>query len=235
MKFSISIVLSILLFACTPAELQRVLDNVQSSAPLSKADIAKGLKEALKIGISKGADELAQKDGYYKSIYKILLPDEAMTIINRVKRVPGFGNVETMLLEKINRAAEDAATKAKPIFVDAITGMSFSDAMSILKGPKNAATEYLSSATRSQLYEAFNPVIVNSLNKMGALDYWTSIVNTYNKIPFIKKMNPKLDDHITRRSLDGLFSKIELKEKEIRTNVSARTSDLLRRVFAKQD
>lgn len=222
------------LVACT--ELQSVLDSATSATGLSSEQIGNGLKEALKIGVGKGSDRLSSLDGYLKSQYKILLPEEAQKVTNKLQRIPGFDKVESKMIEKINRAAEDAAKSAKPIFVSAIKQMTFQDAMSILKGEKNAATQYLDRSTKTQLYNEFQPVIVQSLNKFKALDYWEDAVNAYNKIPFIgEKVNPRLDDYITNRALDGLFGMVAKEELNIRNNVSARTSDLLRKVFAQQD
>ena len=174
-------------------------------------------------------------DGYLKSIHKILLPPEASEIINKLKVIPGFTDIEQKAIEKINRAAEDAAKSAKPIFVGAIKQMTFQDATNILMGDKNAATTYLHGSTNSQLYNEFNPVILNSLNKMGAVDYWEKAINKYNQIPFVKKINPRLDDYVTTQALKGLFGMVEKEERDIRQNVSRRTTDLMKRVFAKQD
>ncbi len=227
------LVLIFQLTAC--AELQNIAETVLEEETLTSTDIANGLKEALTIGISKGSDILSATDGYFKSQYKILLPEEARKVTDKLQSVPGFSQVEDIILEKINRGAEDAAKKAKPIFVDAIKGMTFDDALSILMGNDDAATLYLNRSTRSKLYGEFHPVIVNSLNKFNAIDYWADIVNTYNQIPFVEKLNPSLDQYVTEQALNGLFSMVEKEEKKIRTDISSRTTDLLRRVFAKQD
>ena len=152
-----------------------------------------------------------------------------------MKNIPGFTEVESVILEKINRGAEDAAKRATPIFASAIKGMTFQDAMGILMGEKNAATTYLNNKTYTQLYQEFSPVITNSLDKFKARDYWADAVNAYNKIPFVEKANPDLGDYVTTEALKGLFSMVEKEELNIRKNVSARTSDLMRKVFAKQD
>lgn len=222
------------LISCDPAALQQILEEV-TEAPLTNADIATGLKEALEIGISKGSDQLSALDGYYKSSYKIQLPPEARKITSRLQNIPGFSNLEELVLEKINRGAEDAAQKAKPIFVNAIKGMTFADVMDILMGQDNAATNYLNQSTYAALYGEFNPVIVASLDKFNARKVWSDAVNAYNKIPFIEKANPSLDDYVTTEALKGLFSMVEKEEKNIRKNVGARTSELLKKVFAKQD
>ena len=235
MKKSLLLLLVIAtLVSCDQATLNRALKTVLSGE-ITVADAAAGLKEALNIGISKGADALSKQDGYFKSAYKILLPPEARKITDKLKNVPGFSNVENVILEKINRGAEDAATKAKPIFMGAIRQMTFNDAMGILMGEKNAAKAYLQRTTYQPLYNEFNPVIVSSLDKFQARKYWADAVNAYNKIPFVEKANPDLDDYVTKEALKGLFNMVEKEELNIRTNISARTSDLLRRVFAKQD
>ena len=209
--------------------------NSLSGGGLSQEDIGNGLKEALDAGVGKAVDFLSAKDGYYKSPYKILLPEEAITVVDKVKMVPGFENVEQELVERLNRAAELAAVKAKPIFISAIKQMTFKDAMSILMGEKNAATQYLEKTTNKPLFNEFMPVIQTSLDEVNAREYWRSVVQAYNKIPFVKKVNPELDEYVTQKALDGMYSLIEKKELEIRKNKSSRTSDLLTKVFAKQD
>lgn len=232
----LSLVIVALTFSsCSPQQFQEVLGSVLESGALTNGEVSAGLKQALEIGISKGADQLSAVDGFFKSPYKILLPPEARKITDKLQKVPGFTQVENIILEKINRGAEDAAAKAKPIFVNAIKQMTFNDAMNILLGADNAATGYLNDKTNAQLYNAFNPVIVESLDKFNARKYWSDLVEKYNKIPFVEKADPSLDNYVTQQALKGLFSMVEKEELNIRNNVSARTSDLLRKVFAKQD
>ena len=234
MKKLLFVLFTISLVSCDPAALQRAMDTI-GAGELTSAEIGSGLKQALEIGIGKGAGLLSKKDGYFKSAYKIGLPPEAQKVADKLRNVPGFANVENTILEKINRGAEDAAKRAKPIFVNAIRAMTFKDAMNILMGEKNAATTYLNRNTHSKLYAEFNPVIIKSLDKFKARQYWKDAVNAYNKIPFVQKANPDLDDYVTTEALKGLFSMVEKEEKNIRTNVSARSTDLLKKVFAKQD
>lgn len=206
-----------------------------SGESLTSEEIGGGLKEALNIGVGEAVDFLSLEDGYYKSAYKILLPEEVQAVTSRLKAVPGFANVEEDLIEKLNRAAEDAATKAKPIFISAIKQMTFQDAMNLLMGEKDAATRYLERTTYDQLFAEFLPVIQESLDKVNARQYWRDAVTAYNKIPLVKKTNPELDDYVTKQGLNGMFQLVEQKELDIRQNSSARTSDLLKKVFAKQD
>ncbi len=234
-KLLFAFVLIVSVSACTTAELQSALGTVLGSGELTSEEVGAGLKEALNLGISKGAARLSQQDGYYKSAYKILLPPEARKVTDKLQGVPGFSQLEETVLEKINRGAEDAAKKAKPIFVSAIKQMTFKDAFNILMGDKNAATQYLHNATYNQLYQEFNPVIITSLDKFNARDYWSDAVNTYNKIPFVDKADPDLGDYVTKQALEGLFGMVAKEELNIRENIAARTTDLLKRVFAKQD
>lgn len=213
--------------------LQGIAKDVLAEPTLD--EISRGLKEALTKGITKGVDVLSAKDGYYKSAYKILLPSEVRKVTDRLKVVPGFEKLEDNLLEKINRGAEDAAKEATPIFVTAIKSMTFKDATNILMGADNAATDYLNRTTNQLLYDKFNPKIVSSLNKVGANDLWKKAADAYNRIPLVTKINNDLDDYVTKEALKGLFAKVEEEEKNIRTNKLSRTSDLLRKVFAKQD
>lgn len=198
-------------------------------------DVGNGLKEALKFGVGEAVDQLSAQNGYLESPYKILLPPEAITVVDKLKMVPGFQDVEQNLIAKMNEAAEIAAKKATPIFVDAITSLTFDDAMNILMGEDDAATQYLTRTTRGQLYATFLPVIQAALDEVNARTYWKSAVDAYNKLPLVKKVNPLLDDHVNNKGLDGLFSLIAVKEGKIRNDVSERKTDLLKRVFARQD
>ena len=149
--------------------------------------------------------------------------------------VPGFNDLEQNLTLRVNRAAELAAQKAKPIFVKAIKEMTFQDATNILMGADTSATFYLNQHTYAPLYSEFQPIILDALNEVHAADYWETAVTAYNKIPLVKKTNPKLDDYVAAQALNGLFAMIAKEEIGIRKDISLRTSDLLKKVFAKQD
>lgn len=230
--FFILFIFLIPMVSCDPAALSKVLDT---AGVLSETDMANGLKEALNNGVENSVKTLAAENGYYASLYKIVLPEEAVKVTNRLKVIPGFQNLEEEAVKRINKAAEDAASKAAPIFLNAVKQMTFTDVKNILMGNKNAATQYLIRTTRLAVYNEFKPVINTSLNKFGALDYWGNAMNTYNKIPFVDKINPDLADHVTGKALDGLFDLIEKKELGIRTDINQRTSAILKKVFAKQD
>ncbi len=227
---SLTFLFAVMLPSCDT--LKQLGDGLQEP---TLAEIGAGLKQALEFGISEGATALALKDGYFKSEYKIHLPEEARKVTDKLKFIPGFQDVEQIILEKLNRAAEDAAASAKPIFVNAIRSMTFDDALQILMGPRDAATQYLNRRTYDPLYGEFHPVIVTSLNKFNAIDYWADAVNAYNKIPLVDKVNPSLDQYVTDKALRGLFGMVAKKESQIRTDISSRTTDLLKKVFAKQD
>ena len=226
------ILMTLQLTACS--ELQNIAGSL-ANGQLTSEQIGMGLKEALNIGISEGADKLSAKDGYFKSAYKIFLPPEIKEITDKLAVIPGFTQVENEMLKLINRGAEDAAKKAKPIFVSAIKQMTFADAMDILMGSDNAATSYLNRTTHDPLYNAFQPEVVKSLKRVNATKYWKDAITKYNSLPFVKDVNPDLDDYVTSEALKGLFSMVEQKEKGIRNNISERTTDLLKKVFAKQD
>jgi len=233
----IAIMFAIIMFpAVGYAQFQDLLNKAKKTvSPANSGDIDLGLKQALEFGVKEAVDKLSADKGYLESPYKILIPEEATYIISKVKMVPGFQDVEKQLIEKMNKAAELAAKKATPIFVNAITSLTIKDAMNILMGEKDAATRYLDTQTREPLYTAFLPEIQAALDEVNAREYWKSVITAYNNIPFVKKANPELDDYVNRKALDGLFSLIQVKEEKIRTDQSQRTTDLLKNVFSQQD
>lgn len=202
-----------------------------SNSSLTEEEVGAGLKEALTNGVEKGVDRLSTPDGYFKDLaIKILLPEEAKKVESKLRSL-GQDKMVDDAIESLNRAAEDAANGAKDIFVDAITSMTVNDAMSILRGEDDAATNYLEKSTRAALVAKFKPVIKNSLDKVGATKHWNTVFTTYNKIPLVQKVNPDLEDYTTNKAIDGLFVQIAKQEKEIRENPAARVSDLLKKVF----
>lgn len=216
-------------------KLKQQADNVLAGGALSQDEAGAGLKEALNIGIGEAVTFLSAEDGYLKSPYKILLPPEVEKVTSKLKAVPGFGNVEEQLIEKMNRAAELAAIKAKPIFVNAIKQLTFQDALNLLMGEPDAATRFLQRTTSDPLFAEFQPIIQQSLDEVNAREYWRSAVTAYNKLPLVQKTNPELDEYVTLKALDGLFGLVEKKERDIRENPALRTSELLKKVFARQD
>ncbi|TDD95272.1 DUF4197 domain-containing protein [Flavobacterium cellulosilyticum] len=229
------IILLLLVFTFSGcAEMQQVLNQFPQTQGMG-IDISGGLKEALNNGISKQVTKLTATDGFYKNVaVKILLPEELKNVDSSLRKI-GLGSLADEGLKVLNRAAEDAVKEATPIFVDAVRNISFTDAKTILMGNNNSATTYLQNATTTSLYGKFNPVIKNSFSKVGADQVWANIINRYNVIPFVKKVNPDLTDYVTNQALVGVFKMIGVEEKNIRTNLNARTSVLLQQVFAMQD
>lgn len=218
------------------AEMQQIANQLPGVLEQTgTVDIAGGLKEALNNGISKQVTKLTAVDGFYKNeMVKILLPEELKKVDSGLRKI-GLGNLADEGLKAINRTAEDAVKEATPIFVDAIKGMTFTDAKNILMGNESAATTYLQSSTSTALYGKFNPVIKTSFSKVGADKVWANIITKYNAIPLVKKVNPDLTDYVTNQAMSGVFKMVSVEEKNIRTNLSSRTSDLLKKVFAMQD
>jgi hypothetical protein len=216
--------------------LQEIVNNLpQNDSALSRLDIGSGLRQALKQGIDKEVTKLMGQDGFYKNdLVKILLPEELQKVDRGLRKI-GLSSVADEGLKLLNRAAEDATKEALPIFVDAVREISFNDAKNILLGDQRAATSYLESKTQQALYAKFSPVIQNSLGKVGATDLWGKAITQYNNIPFTNSVNPDLTDYVTQKALKGVFKMISQEEIEIRNKVGARSTDLLKRVFALQD
>lgn len=221
------------------AQVQQTLNQLpqlSSQIPgVGGVDIASGLKEALNKGITEQVSKLTAVDGFYKNeAVKILMPEELQKVDATLRKV-GLSSLADEGIKMLNRAAEDAVKEATPIFVSAVKNMSFTDAKNILLGNDSAATSYLQGSTTTALYGKFNPVIKSSFEKVGADVVWTKIINKYNTIPLVKKVNPDLTDYTTTQALSGVFKMIAVEEKDIRSNLSSRTSNLLKDVFALQD
>ena len=216
-------------------ELQQVTDQLPNIGQNQTLDISGGLKEALNNGITKQVSKLTATDGFFKNqAVKILLPEELQVVDKKLRQI-GMSSLADEGLKVLNRAAEDAVKEATPIFVDAVKQMTFNDAKNILMGNESSATTYLQNTTSNALYAKFNPVIKNSFAKVGADKVWTNIITKYNSIPLVKKVNPDLTDYTTNKAMEGVFKMVAVEEKEIRTNLNARSSDLLKKVFALQD
>lgn len=224
-------------FITTSTSYSQILKKAQkfieenTNSGFTEEEAASGIKEALTKGVRKGVEMVSKEDGYFGDAeIKIPFPEEAKQMEDKLRAI-GMGNKVDEVVLTINRAAEDAAEKAKDIFVGAIKEMTVNDAINIVKGEENAATNYLQTHTTEELTRQFSPVIDESLKKVNATKYWGDAVSTYNKIPLVKKMNPDLTEYVTQKAIEGLFVKIAKEEKEIRANPAARTSELLRKVF----
>jgi len=234
MQKNVTILILVLAFySC--AELQNVVNQLPNAGEISNTEIASGLRGALDQGIEKQVSKLTQVDGFYKNeLVKILLPDELQKVDKTLRDI-GLGSLADEGLKVLNRAAEEAVKEATPIFINAVKEITFADAKTILLGNDDAATRYLNGKTQTALYEKFHPVIQNSFTKVGADQIWENLINKYNTIPFTNDVNPDLTDYVTNEALKGVYTMIAVEEKAIRTKISSRTTDLLRKVFALQD
>ena len=231
------------------AELSSLMQSVPVDTPLSEGEVAEGLKEALITGSKSASSILSAVDGYYRDeLVKILLPEEASVIIDNLAKIPGGDKLVEDVILSINRAAENAAKEVAPIFINSIKQMTIYDAFGILNGADNAATMYLINTTRTDLYNLFKPKIRQSTEKdvlggVSAKDSWDALTGKWNifansvagKIAGVSPVNIDLDDYLTNKALDGMFLKVQNEEKNIRQNVSARITPLLKKVFGSLD
>ena len=217
------------------AELQQVMDQLPQGGGLSQAEIASGLRQALNFGIDKQVSKLTKKDGFFKNnLVKILWPKDIQKVDHTLRSI-GLGSLADDGLKMLNRAAEDAVKEATPIFVNAVKEITFTDAKTILLGADDAATQYLTVKTQTALYAKFHPVINKSFSKVGADKIWNNLITKYNSLPLTNDVNPDLTDYVTGEALKGVYTMIAVEEKNIRTKLSSRTTDLLKKVFALQD
>jgi hypothetical protein len=217
-------------------KIRNPLERLMKKSPggsLTSDQVVAGLKEALVVGAERSTKSLSAADGFFgNAAIKILMPEEAKKVEKTLRSV-GLGRQVDDAVKTMNRAAEDAAKSATPIFVKAVKEMSIQDAMGILKGGNNAATTYLQSKTTAQLTEAFRPVIDQSLQKVEATKYWNTVFTSYNKVSR-EKINPDLAAYVTEKALSGIFFQLAREEEKIRLDPVARTSDILKQVFGKQ-
>ena len=238
---------TLLIFSISQAQLKRLfqkdstgksgLDKAIQKIPnkgsggLTNDEVVRGLKEALEVGAKNGSEKLSAVDGFFKdAVIKILMPPEAQKAEKTLRNV-GLGKQVDDAILSMNRAAEDAAKSAAPIFINAIKQMSIQDAFGILKGNDLAATNYLKEKTTTSLTEAFRPVIENSLKKVNATKYWNTVFTTYNKFSS-EKVNTDLPAYVTEKALAGIFYQVGQEEQKIRKDPAARVTDILKKVFA---
>lgn len=206
--------------------------NKKSSSGITENEAGQGIKEALTNGVTTAVLNLNKTDGFFGSeFYKMLLPPDAKKVESTLRNIGMGGQVDKAILA-INRGAEDAVGFAKPIFVDAIKEMTLKDALNIIKGPKDGATNYFKDRTKEKLITAFTPSVKSSLDKTDATKYYSDIITSYNKLPTtFKKINPDLTSYVVGKAVDALFDQVAKEEANIRSNPLARTSDLLKKVF----
>lgn len=233
MKKFYFLMITVTLFTTLGAQtiLDKAKNLISGNSQVTEAEAGGGVKEALNRGISSAVSHLNKPDAFFKSeIYKVLLPPEAQKMEKTLRDI-GMGKMADDAIEAINRGAEDAVGFATPIFLDAIKQMTVTDALKLVTGGNNSITEFFKSKTSVKLKEAFMPVINSSLEKTNATKYYGDAVTRYNKVPFVKKMNPDLADYVADKTLFALFDRIGMEETNIRNNPAARTSDLLKKVF----
>jgi hypothetical protein len=237
-----SISIRVLLFAflvffansCGQFNFPMNLPGTSQSGGLTTAEIVQGLKEALTVGAKNSSNEASKTDGFFRNAQLFIpFPPEAIKVKNTLESA-GLKNLVNDFELSLNRAAEDASKRAFPIFQNAITSMTINDAMGILKGSENAATEYLRSKTLSQLKSEFTPIVKQSISNVKVTNYWSPIATNYNRLTLLtggEQVNPNLDVYITDRAIEGLFKLIAKEEALIRKDPAARVTDILRKVF----
>jgi hypothetical protein len=220
----------VILAACKAQDIKTVLNTV-NSATLTNEDIVKGLKEALRVGTNNSVAGASKVDGFFKNAtIKIPFPAEAQNVETKLRAL-GMGTQCDKFVETLNRGAEEASKTAGTIFLEAISKLTITDGMKILKGADNAATQYLKDNTTTSLKTAFLPIVKTALTKVEITKYWNPLATAYNKIPLVTPVNPDLDAYVTTKAMDGLFKLIAAEEYKIRKDPAARINDILKKVF----
>jgi len=230
----------VLLLICTSLPAQSLKDKLNKAKKSltktpSNEEIVQGLKEALNVGANNSSSAASQVDGYLKNprLFIPFPPEAEKMKIQLVKF--GFQKQVTDFETSLNRAAEEAAKKSAPVFMDAVKNMTVTDGMNVLLGADTAATHYLKNATSAGLYTQYKPVVQEAIKKANVTSYWSTLVTLYNKIPGVKKQNPDLEDYVIKRGISGLFVLVADEEKKIRTDPTARFSSVLKNVFGYAD
>ena len=222
-------------FAVTGLQIDLHGDEASAQQQPSIFDMSAGIKEALVQGTGKSTAQLSALNGFFGNpSVKILFPPQAQKAEHTLRGLGLNKQCDDVILS-LNRAAEDAVAQAEPIFIDAIRHMSVDDAASILLGPPDAATQYFRRVTSTELYAKFRPIVQISLNKVGATKYYGDVAKTYNKLPFVSHINPDLADYATQQAINGVFIEIAKEELNIRKNLDARSTPLMRKVFSFAD
>ena len=231
-SITFTLVCALLLGSCDT--LSQLGSSLNLGTP-TDSEINSGLKQALEYGASYASDRLSKEDGYLGNLaIKIVFPEEAKKVESTLRSL-GLGSLCDQVITSVNRAAEDAAIEAKPIFVAAIKDMSIADVKNILLGSDNAATKYFQNKTTTSLEGKFKPIIESSLTKGGATRYWSDVIGRYNKIPLMTPIEADLSNFVTQKAIDGLFYEIAKEELKIRENAAARSTILLQKVFGYAD
>jgi hypothetical protein len=231
---SLTIATTFILTSCETLNQYAGVLNQTIGTP-TQAEMGLGLKQALEFGTNYSTERLGSRDGFLGNLaIKILFPEEARKVENTLRSI-GLNSLCDNLITSLNRAAEDAAIEAKPIFVNAIKQMSFQDVTNILLGQEDAATLYFKRTTNLALADKFRPIVNGSLSKVGATKYWTDVTSNYNRLPLVKPIQTDLTTYVTGKAIDGLFLEIAKEELKIRQNINARSTGLLQKVFGYAD
>lgn len=240
----IAALFALAIIGCTEEEITKDLGSVLNSGNnsekgLTNDQVIAGLKEALVVGTGNSSAGASATDGFFKNA-KIALPfpPDAIKVKEKLEGIPGMQPKIDQFVLTLNRAAEEAAKEAKPIFTNAVTSMTVQDGFAILKGNDNAATKYLEDKTSSSLYTAFKPKVTEAINKVQLTKYWEPLITKYNQLTALTggdKINPDLDDYVTKRAMSGLFTLIADEELKIRKDPVARVTDILKSVFGSLD
>lgn len=225
-RYAFALVLTFSFISCD------TLSKLPTGTTITQTEAAQGIREALDQGVGRGVSILNKQDGFFGSqAYKLFLPQEAQRIENTLRQI-GMSSLVDKAILQINRAAEDAVGYARPIFLDAIKGITIADAINIIKGQRDAATQYFREKTTEKLIAAFTPIIKGSLDKFSATKYYGDMINTYNNFPTtLNKLNPDLPSYVVGKAVSALFDQVAQEEANIRANPVARTTDILKRVF----
>jgi hypothetical protein len=212
-----------------------VLGTASGGGNMTESKASEGLKAALKAGTDLASNNLGAVDGFLaNAAVKILFPPEAKKVESTLRSI-GMNKVCDDVIVSVNRAAESAVVEAKPIFAAAITSMSIQDAIGILTGGQNSATEYLKNSSGQALMQKFQPIIKSNLDKANATKYWGDVMGAYNNVPFVQKVNPDLTQFVTQRAIDGIFMMVAQEELKIRQNPTARVGSIIQDVFGWAD
>jgi len=222
------------LFGCSGKDLQE-LGQELDLLPLTEAEVTQALKDALSRGIVRSAASASRTDGYFANpSLKIEFPQDAEKLEKTLRKLGLGAQIDQSVLQ-MNRAAEQAAARAKPVFIKAITAMTIDDAFAILNGDLDAATQYLNDHSREELYDQFRPIVVEALDETSATRYYRDIIMHYNALPLTFDVDPDLAEHATQKAIDGLLLLMAQEEAYIRNLSSARSTRLMKRVFGSLD
>ncbi len=208
--------------------------TISPASAISIGEMGDAFKEALKIGSENVVNKLGTVDGFNTDTQiHIPLPNELNTVKTVLGKVGMSGMVDDLEL-KLNRAAEAATPKAKALFLQSISEMTFDDVKTIYEGPEDSATQYFKQKMSSSLSAEMRPIIENSLSTVGAVQAYDNMIGQYKNLPFVPNVKADLTDHVVQKGMDGIFYYIAQEEAAIRSNPIKQSTALLKKVFGKQ-